>query len=105
MANNVTISINGDAMEVPSGTTVAALLRLLHVETVQVAVDFDGNVAQRERWCEISITPGAALGLWKSSALWEAARCFLHIGRLVLGGLASDELLTTAAKVQPSHPC
>ncbi len=61
MANNVTISVNGDAMEVPSGTTVAALLQLLDVETAQIAVELDGNVAQRERWREISITPGATL--------------------------------------------
>jgi sulfur carrier protein len=61
MANNVTISVNGAAMEVPSGTTVAALLQLLDVETAQIAVELDGNVAQRERWCEISITPGATL--------------------------------------------
>jgi len=61
MANNVTISVNGDAMEVPSGTTVAALLQLLHVETAQIAVELAGNVAQRERWGEISITPGATL--------------------------------------------
>ena len=32
VGNNVTISINGDAMEVPSGMTVATLLQLLHVE-------------------------------------------------------------------------
>jgi len=61
MANNVTISVNGDAIEVPSGTTVAALLQLLDVETAQIAVELDGNVAQRERWREISITPGATL--------------------------------------------
>jgi len=61
MANNVTISVNGDAMEVPSGTTVAALLQLLDVETAQIAVELDGNVAQRERWREISISPGATL--------------------------------------------
>jgi sulfur carrier protein len=61
MANNVTISVNGDPMEVPSGTTVAALVQLLDVETAQIAVELDGNVAQRERWREIAITPGATL--------------------------------------------
>ena len=61
MANNVTISVNGDAMEVPSGTTVAALLQLLDVETALIAVELDGNVAQRERWCDIAITSGATL--------------------------------------------
>ena len=34
---------------------------VLHVETAQIAVEVDGNVAQRERWCEISIAPGATL--------------------------------------------
>jgi sulfur carrier protein len=61
MANNVTISVNGNAMEVPSGTTVAALLQLLDVESAQIAVELDGKVAQRERWREISISPGATL--------------------------------------------
>jgi len=61
MANNVTISVNGEAMEVPSGTTVAALVQLLHVETAQIAVELDGNIAQRERWCDIAINPGAIL--------------------------------------------
>jgi sulfur carrier protein len=61
MANDMTISINGDAMEVPSGTTVAALLQLLDVDTAQIAVELDGNVAQRERWRDILIAPGATL--------------------------------------------
>ena len=61
MANDVTISINGDAMEVPSGTTVAALLQLLQLETAQIAVELDGNVAQREQWGDIAITAGATL--------------------------------------------
>jgi thiamine biosynthesis protein ThiS len=61
MAKNVTISVNGDAMEVPSRTTVAVLLQLLDVETAQIAVELDGNVAQGERWCDIAITPGATL--------------------------------------------
>jgi len=61
MAKNVTISVNGEAMDVPFGTTVAALLQLLHVETAQVAVELDGNVAQREQWYDISITSGAML--------------------------------------------
>jgi len=59
--NKVTISVNGDSMEVPSGTTVATLLQLLHVEPEQIAVELDGNVAQRERWCDISIAPRATL--------------------------------------------
>jgi sulfur carrier protein len=61
IANSITISVNGDAMEVPSGTTVAALLQLVDVETAQIAVELDGNVAQRERWCDIAITPRATL--------------------------------------------
>jgi thiamine biosynthesis protein ThiS len=77
MANNVTISVNGDLMEAPSGTTVAALLQLLDVETARIAVELDGNVAQRERWCEILITP--VVRSWKSSASWEVVRRFLRV--------------------------
>ena len=61
MANNVAISVNGDAMSVPSGTTVATLLQLLDVETAQIAVELDGSIVGHERWREISITPGATL--------------------------------------------
>jgi len=61
MANNVAISVNGDAMSVPSGTTVATLLQLLDVETAQIAVELAGSIVGHERWREISITPGATL--------------------------------------------
>jgi len=61
MANNLTISVNGDPMEIPSGTTVAALLQLLHLETAQIAVELDGDVVGREGWWDISIAPGATV--------------------------------------------
>lgn len=34
---------------------------VLHVEPEQIAVELDGNVAQRERWGDISIAPRATL--------------------------------------------
>ena len=61
MARQMTISVNGHAMEVPADTTVAALLQMLNIEPAYVAVELDGSVERQERWGETSISPGAML--------------------------------------------
>jgi sulfur carrier protein len=61
MARKMTISVNGQAMEVPVEITVAALLKMLHVEPSNVAVELDGSVERQEQWGETSISPGATL--------------------------------------------
>ena len=61
MAATVRICVNGDPMEVAGGTTVTALLDLLHVEPAQIAVELDGRIVQRERWFDLLIAPGATL--------------------------------------------
>ena len=34
---------------------------MTQLEAAQIAVELDGNVAPRERWCDILISPGATL--------------------------------------------
>jgi len=58
---NVTITVNGEQVAVPEGTTVSALLELLDVEPAQIAVELDGRVAAREAWADTAISPEATL--------------------------------------------
>ena len=58
---NVTITVNGEPVGVPEGTTVSDLLKLLGVEPVQIAVELDGKVVRREAWSDIPIRSGATL--------------------------------------------
>ena len=57
----MTITVNGEPVAVPEGTTVSALLKLLDVEPVQIAVELDGRVAARETWSDTAISPEATL--------------------------------------------
>lgn len=57
----MTISVNGEPVAVPAGTTVSALLKLLGVEPVQIAVELDGKVVRREAWSDTPIDSGATL--------------------------------------------
>jgi sulfur carrier protein len=58
---NVKITVNGEQVAVPEGTTVSALLELLEVEPAQIAVELDGRVAAREAWSDTAIYPEATL--------------------------------------------
>jgi sulfur carrier protein len=57
----VTISVNGEPVAVPAGTTVSALLKLLDLEPVQIAVELDGKVVRREAWSDTAISRGDTL--------------------------------------------
>jgi len=58
---SVTITVNGEPVVVPAGTTVSALLNLLDVAPAQIAVELDGMVVRREAWSHVSISSGATL--------------------------------------------
>jgi thiamine biosynthesis protein ThiS len=58
---NVTITVNGQQVAVPEGTTVSALLEVLDVEPAQIAVELDGRVAAREAWSDTTISAEATL--------------------------------------------
>ena len=52
------LSVNGDEVEVPVGTTVSELLARLDVEPRGVAVAVDGEVVTRRTWSERPLAHG-----------------------------------------------
>lgn len=56
--DDVRVTVNGDDLAVPRGTTVAALLVALDVEPRGVAVAVDGEVTPRRTWADRSLAPG-----------------------------------------------
>ncbi len=44
------LSVNGEARQVPEGTTVAALLELLAVKAARVAVEVDAQVVKKAEY-------------------------------------------------------
>jgi len=57
-ATALRLTVNGDDMEVPAGTTVYELLALLDVEPRGVAVAVEGEVVTRRTWGERSLAAG-----------------------------------------------
>jgi sulfur carrier protein len=53
------ILVNGESSEVPAGTSVAELLRVLGAPDRGVAVAIDGEVVPRARWDDVPLTEGA----------------------------------------------
>jgi sulfur carrier protein len=57
-ATAMRVTVNGEATEVPAGTSVAALLASLGIEPRGVAVAVDGEVVTRRTWGERSLSAG-----------------------------------------------
>ena len=57
-ATAMRVTVNGEATEVPAGTSVAALLASLEIEPRGVAVAVDGEVVTRRTWAERPLTAG-----------------------------------------------
>ncbi len=53
----MTIWVNGEAREVPEGTTLTALLALLKVGGPGVAVEVNAEVVRRARHAEYRLSP------------------------------------------------
>jgi sulfur carrier protein len=60
-AESVPLRVNGDEVDVPAGTTVAALLARLAIEPRGVAVAVDGEVVTRRAWGERGLAAGARI--------------------------------------------
>ena len=56
--DTVTLTVNGEAREVPVGTTVAGLLEMLGVGTGAVAVEINAQVVRRAQHPERTLAPG-----------------------------------------------
>jgi sulfur carrier protein len=57
-ATAMRVTVNGEATEVPAGSSVAALLASLGIEPRGVAVAVDGEVVTRRTWGERSLSAG-----------------------------------------------
>ena len=53
----MTIWVNGEARELPEGTTLAALLELLRIGGKGVAVEVNAEVVRRARHAEHRLSP------------------------------------------------
>ena len=50
MSNAIRIVVNGESRQVPSGSTIAALLRLLEINPERVAVELNREIVRRPDW-------------------------------------------------------
>ena len=55
------MSVNGEAREVPAGTTVAELLRVLALESERVAVERNGRLVPRAQHAATALAEGDRL--------------------------------------------
>ncbi len=57
-ATTIPVAVNGEAREIPSGTTVAALLALLGIERGRAAVERNGDVVPRKDHESVTLAAG-----------------------------------------------
>jgi len=57
----VRVTVNGEAMDLPEGLTVLALLRHLGLKAERVAVERNGTVVRKARHPEEPVAPGDVL--------------------------------------------
>lgn len=57
-ANLVACSVNGEAAQLPAGTSVAALLERLRLRPEVVAVEIDARLVPRATWAARTIAAG-----------------------------------------------
>lgn len=55
------IRLNGETFQVPAGSTVADLVRQLHLAEDRVAVELDQRIVRRAEWAERTLAPGSAV--------------------------------------------
>lgn len=52
------VHVNGEAREVPTGVTIAALLQALQLPADQVAVELNAEVVRRAKHSEVALREG-----------------------------------------------
>jgi thiamine biosynthesis protein ThiS len=55
----VDIVLNGEAVSIPSGLTVASLLDYLKVDAARVAIEVNRQTIRRDEWPHVGIAAGA----------------------------------------------
>jgi sulfur carrier protein len=57
----ISVTINGEARQVPEGLTLRSLLDWLAIDADRVAVELDREIRRKTTWAETAITPGAEI--------------------------------------------
>ena len=57
--NEIEIQLNGQPFQVPSGSSVAALIRQLQLAEDRVAVELDRQIVRRAQWPDRLLEPGS----------------------------------------------
>ena len=60
-ANGIEVSVNGDGVRVPSGCTIAELLKILALDRARVAVEHNLRVVPRAEHAELQLNHGDRL--------------------------------------------
>ena len=58
---DMTVVVNGDPKEFPSGRSLAAFIEHLGLKGDRIAVELNREIAPRSRWTEISLADGDRL--------------------------------------------
>jgi sulfur carrier protein len=61
MNHRITITVNGQARDMASGETVAALLRAIGLDTRKVAVERNEEIVPRSTYDRVALAPGDRL--------------------------------------------
>lgn len=52
------LTVNGNPLELPDGSTVAALLARLSIDGARVAIERNEDVVPRRTWAEVALRDG-----------------------------------------------
>jgi sulfur carrier protein len=61
MTNAISIQVNGENRETPSGTTIRALLDQFGLNAGRVAIEYNLQILPRTKWHETRVNPGDRL--------------------------------------------
>ena len=57
-AKNLSITVNGSAMELPEGSTISDLLKILEIDSGRVAVEQNLEIVSREQYGSRAVSAG-----------------------------------------------
>jgi thiamine biosynthesis protein ThiS len=61
VSNAIRIVVNGESRQVPSGSTIAALMRALEINPERVAVELNREIVRRPDWPSTELIEAAEL--------------------------------------------
>ncbi len=57
----IEVTVNGELQQVPSGESLAALLRTLNVAADRVAIELNKSIVRKRDWNETPVPDGSAI--------------------------------------------